>query len=96
MRSEIRDLTPDAPYEFINDAEYPIHAEYASITARGVEQCTVMVDGAVVDRVYAGAGGSHSWWRAAGGPLTPNPIEPGGTLKITVSGPAAFRVDWPE
>lgn len=68
---------------------------YASLTAPELVRCEVWVDGRLHDVVYAGAGGSHSWWTYGGGKLLPQQgLRPGQRLEILVDGPAALRVDW--
>jgi len=72
---------------------------YASITAPQVVECRVYVDDDLLDIVYAGAGGSHSWWTNGGGKLFPpdrypQGLPPGSTLRVEVSAEAAFRIDW--
>lgn len=76
-----------------NELKTPIGIRYASVTAPGVVKCSVLVDGDLVDEVWAGNGSSHSWWENAGGPLCP-PLQPGQTLAVDVSGPASVRVDF--
>lgn len=94
------DIGEDKPiYEYTNDTDEVFEPRYASITARTVVACIVFVvapDGNtnVVDYVFAGNGGSHSWWKEAGGGLLKYPLKPGYTLRVEVSGPAAFRIDW--
>lgn len=85
-------------YERKNEKDAALDVLYASITAPAVVRCEVRIDEDIVDVVYAGAGGSHSWWAQAGGKLIPIPngLAPGKTLRILVSGPAAFRIDWYE
>lgn len=65
---------------------------YASITARTVVRCEVYLDDDLIDVVYAGAGGSHSWWAGASAPMTPA-LKVGQKVKVIVDGPAAFRID---
>jgi hypothetical protein len=83
-------------YIYKNDTEHVQHAEYAHITAPGIIQCDVLVDELLVDRVWAGAGGSHSWWTGAGGRFLPSGLQPGQTVTVTLSGPGALRLDWYE
>lgn len=85
--------------EVKNTSEYYWDVLYASITARVVIECKVFVDEDMIDLVYAGAGGSHSWWTNGGGKLFPPDIypqglPPGKTLRVEVSTEAAFRIDW--
>lgn len=81
-------------YACVNETDSPIQCEYACVTAPSVIECAVTIDGELVDLVYAGNGGSHSWWTAAGGRLMCRPLPPGGTLEVRLSGPGAFRIDW--
>jgi hypothetical protein len=90
-------LAPGQPYRFRNDGDSPRDVGYASLTAPTVIRCEVRIDGELWDAVYAGAGGSHSWWTSAGGKLLPHQgLLPGQELQVTTDGPAAFRVDWLE
>jgi hypothetical protein len=81
-------------YEYTNDTDTSVQPEYACVTAREVIECDVEIDDVLIDRVYAGSGGSHSWWTAAGGRLMRYPLNPGQTLRIRLGGPGAFRIDW--
>jgi hypothetical protein len=96
----ISELTlPGLIYEYTNTGAAPRNVRYASITAPGVVRCEVSVNSEVIEIVFAGQGGSHSWWQQAGGPLLPpdrfpNGLPPNSTLQIWSSGPAALRVDW--
>lgn len=81
-------------YEYTNDGEASVQPEYASVTAPEVITCVVTIDGTVTEKVYAGAGGSHSWWTAAGGRFLRYPLKPGQTLRVALSGEGAFRIDW--
>jgi hypothetical protein len=83
-------------YEYTNDTEGPVQCEYACVTAPKVRRCVVKIDGRVVDIVFAGAGGSHSWWTAAGGRILPRTLFPGSKLTVTLDGKGAFRIDWYE
>jgi hypothetical protein len=65
---------------------------YACITAPGIVRCEVFLDNVLIDVVFAGVGGSHSWWAGASAPLV-KPMQKGQKLKVVVSGPSAFRVD---
>ena len=77
-----------------NDTGKMLDTSYASFTAPVVVKCVVKIDGQIIDTIYAGAGGSHSWWTAAQGKLLPHGLKPDETLVITADGPAALRVDW--
>ena len=85
---------PGVIYEFTNDSELTADVDYASITAPAVVRCNVAIDGKIIETVFAGAGGSHSWWTAAGGKLLRHGLTPGSRLTVEVSGHAAFRIDW--
>jgi hypothetical protein len=65
---------------------------YASLTAPAVVRCEVYLEDKLVDVVFAGAGGSHSWWAGASAPLV-KIMQKGQRLKVVVDGPAAFRID---
>ena len=81
-------------WDFTNTGETAREIRYASLTAPNVVRCDVRLDDTLVDVVYAGAGGSHSWWGAGNGPLIPDgTLRPGQRVVVTVDGPAAFRVD---
>jgi hypothetical protein len=73
---------------------------YASVTASHVVKCEVFIDDDLIDCVWAGGGGSHSWWGYGGiGKLVPpdrypNGIPAGKTLKLICSADAALRVDF--
>lgn len=81
--------------DLLNESDAPMDAVAASITAAGVVRCDIAVDGERVDCVYAGNGGSHTWWTQGGNKLLPHGgLQPGQRLEITVDGPAALRIDW--
>lgn len=85
--------------ELTNEREVPRDVVYASVTAREVVRVEVRVDDDLVDVVWVGAGGSHSWWTNGGGKLFPpdrfpNGLPPGSTLRVHSNGEAAFRIDW--
>ncbi len=80
--------------EIVNDEEVVREPRYACVTAPKIIACHVSVDGTLVDKVYAGNGGSHSWWKEAGGGLLKYPLKQGQALKIEFSGECAFRIDW--
>lgn len=83
--------------DITNDTAGHIDCSYASLTAPKVVCCEVRIEGRLHDVVYAGNGGSHSWWAQAGGKLLDhNGLDPGQRLTITVTGPAALRIDWVE
>ena len=83
-------------YEYTNQLETSVDIEYASFTAPIVTKCIITIDNNVVDTVWAGAGGSHSWWHLAGGRLLRYPLKPKQTLKVVLSGIGAFRISWYE
>lgn len=67
-----------------------LYFPYASFSAALVVKCVVkrIKPGPPpvtedVDTVFAGAGGSHSWWDGAGGPLLDSPLLPGEQLLFT-------------
>jgi len=66
---------------------------YASVTAPSIVRCEVYLNDEIYDIVYAGAGGSHSWWAGAAAPLC-RPLTKGDKIRVKVSGPAAFRIDF--
>ena len=80
--------------DYTNEGTLQQDPSYACITAPLVVRCDVIVDGITVDTVWAGGGGSHSWWTMAGGKLLRHGLNPGQRLQIKTSGPAAFRIDW--
>lgn len=83
--------------EITNDGEGYMDVLYASVTAPEIVRIEVYVGDDLHDVVYAGAGGSHSWWMNAGGKLLDhNGLDPGQTLTITTSGKCALRLDWVE
>lgn len=89
--------TPDkggVVYEYVNANDVSVDVEYASVTAPKVVRCDVTVDGRAVDTVWAGGGGSHSWWALAGGRFLRHPLKPGQTLRVKLSGKGAFRIGW--
>ena len=81
-----------------NTSEEPWDVVYASLTAPELVCLELFIDDVLVEVVYAGAGGSHSWWTQGGGKFIPqdypNGLPPGSTLSAKVSGAAALRVDW--
>lgn len=81
--------------DHVNKTELSQDTSYASLTAPKVVRCVVTIDDEVIETVFAGAGGSHSWWTGAGGKLLPaQGLRPRERLVITVDGPAALRVEW--
>jgi hypothetical protein len=86
-------------FEFKNEGETFREVAYVSVTAADITKFVVRIDETLIDIVYAGAGGSHSWWEASGGKLMPfdkfpNRIPPGSTLAIEADkNDAAIRVD---
>ena len=90
---------PQVLVDYTHEKRIPRDVSYASLTAPQVVRCDVEVDGQVVDTVWAGAGGSHSWWTPAGGKFLPPDVAPSGLakgqrLRVIVSGPCALRLDW--
>lgn len=86
---------PGTVLEVTNDTDSYMDVLYASVTARKIMCLRVFIGDRLHDCVFAGAGGSHSWWMNAGGKLLDhNGLDPGETLKITCDGPCAFRIDW--
>lgn len=86
-------------FEFKNDRNVPRDVVYASVTAPEIVRCEVWIGKNIVDVVYAGSGGSHSWWTQGGGKLIPidrypHGIPPGEVLKIKTDKHAAIRVDF--
>lgn len=81
--------------EYTHTGERNRDTQSASLTARGVVRCEVRVDNELIDVVYAGQGGSHTWWTMGGNKLLPiHGLFPGQTLKVTADGRAAFRIEW--
>ena len=81
-------------YEAINNGDAVCECRYACLTAPKIVKAVVSVDGTVLDTVFAGNGGSHSWWQPAGGGLLKHPLKIGQTLRIEFSDECAFRIDW--
>jgi len=79
-----------------------LYIPYASFTAALVAKAVVQLTRnlgsmEVIDTVFAGAGGTHSWWEGAGGPLLEGlPLQPGDKLEVIVTAPSvtevAFRI----
>lgn len=68
---------------------------YASVTAPEIVHLRIFIDDELWESVYAGNGGSHSWWQNAGGKLLNHTgLDPGQTLRIECDGPCAVRLDW--
>ena len=65
---------------------------YASVTAPSIVRCEVRRGDKIVDIVFAGAGGSHSWWAGAAAPMMRDLLK-GEKIEVSVDGPAAFRID---
>lgn len=84
---------PGRVFEFKPDPDrVPQHINYASVTAPGIVRVEVRVSGKIVDVVYAGNGGSHSWWASGGGPLC-EALGAEDVLEVFASGKCAFRFD---
>jgi hypothetical protein len=87
-------------FEYRNTSNSPLDVIYASVTALEVARFEISVDDEIIDVVYAGNGGSHSWWSQGGGKLIPskyfpNGLPPNSTLRIRSNKKtAAIRVDW--
>ncbi len=81
--------------DYVNDTEAARFIPYASVTAPQLVRVEVWVDGERVDAVYAGNGGSHSWWASSGGCLVPSgSLLRGQRLRVIADHPCAFRLDW--
>jgi hypothetical protein len=99
-RTKEGDKFPLVLVDHVNENDQAQDTLYASLTAPGVVACEVRVDDVLVDLVYAGNGGSHSWWAQAGGKFFPPSVGhggglvPGARLIVRVSGPCALRIDW--
>jgi hypothetical protein len=94
-----QDGNPFVLVDYTNDSDAPRDIYYASLTAPRVVRCEIYIDDVLIELVYAGNGGSHSWWSAAGGKFFPpdkalHGLQPGATLKVIVDGPCAMRIDW--
>jgi hypothetical protein len=83
-------------YEYTNDTDKSFQPEYAEFTAPRVCFCRATIDGHQVVKAWAGGGGAHSWWVAAGGRFFRYPLKPKQTLKIELSDEGAIRIDWYE
>lgn len=81
-------------YFVTNEDEASCEPRYACVTAPVVIKVRVTVDGTLVDQIWAGNGGSHSWWKEAGGGLLKYPLKPGQTLGFHCDGECAVRIDW--
>ncbi len=83
-----------------NEGDKHVDVLYASVTAQKIVKCEVFIDDTLIDCVFAGNGGSHSWWGYGGiGKLIPpdrypNGIPQGSTLRMVCSDEAAMRVDF--
>lgn len=82
-------------YRYHNNTESSHQPEYVEFTAPHVCALVAKVDGVVVVKAWAGAGGAHSWWTAAGGRFLRYPLKPGQTLTVEIEG-GAVRMDWYE
>jgi len=91
MIADIGALLGGTAWDYTNQSSASQEVVYASLTAPAVVKATVTLNGATVDIVYAGAGGTHSWWRGSSGGLLPMPLAPGDRVVVSVSGPCAFR-----
>lgn len=83
-------------FRYKNETVLSYQPEYVEFTAPKVCCLTAKVDGELVVKAWAGGGGAHSWWTAAGGRFLRYPLKPGQTLEIELSGEGAARVDWYE
>ena len=81
-------------YEYTNDTDNSVTLEYVEFTAPKVECLTATIDGVLTVKAWAGAGGAHSWWAAAGGRFMRYPLKVGQTLQLVLSGEGAVRLDW--
>ena len=91
-------IVTDGPGEVIsvtNDTALYMDVLYASVTAPTVTKIEVYLGERLHEVVFAGNGGSHSWWLNAGGKLLDhNGLDPGQTMRIVSDGPCALRLDW--
>lgn len=83
-------------FRYTNDEENSVNVEYVEFTAPEVCLLQASVDGVLCVKAWAGAGGAHSWWTAAGGRFMRYPLKQGQTLSIVLSGMGAVRLDWYE
>lgn len=67
--------------------------EFASASSPDPAIVTVTQRGLTVDKVFLGAGSTHSWWNS--NPLIGRPISKGDVFVVEITGPAALRLDWP-
>lgn len=81
-------------FQYTNDTDNSVQLEYVEFTAPQVCCLTAEIDGTLVKKCWAGAGGAHSWWTAAGGRFLRFPLKVGQTLTISLSGEGAVRMDW--
>ena len=90
---------PQVLVDYTHEGRTARDVTYASLTAPEVVRCDIEIDGNIVDTVWAGGGGSHSWWTGAGGKFLPPSVAPSGLSKgqrllVVVTGPCALRIDW--
>ena len=87
---------PGIAYRWRNDGREHMGCMFSCFTAKVVTECVIKVDEHIVDGIFAGAGGSHSWWFNAGGGLLRYGLKPGQEIVVEIveGGPAWFRIDW--
>ena len=83
-------------YEYGHNGVTPVQPEYVEFTAPQVCCLTVTVDGTLCTKAWAGAGGAHSWWTAAGGRFLRYPLKKGQLLRVFLDKQGAVRIDWYE
>lgn len=91
---EIQDPNGGVVFEYTNTTGRAMQDVYSCVTAPIVVRCDVELNDEIVDTVWAGAGGSHSWWLMAGGGMLRKTLNPGDTVRVKLDGPGALRIDW--
>lgn len=89
------DVLGPSVYEYTNNGETSVQPEYVEFSAPDVELLHAEIDGHEIVHTWAGGGGNHSWWSAAGGRFMRYPLKPGQKLTIELTG-GAVRIDWYE
>ena len=93
MVTEVIAALGGTAWDYTNTTSVTQEIVYASLTAPAVVRCAITLNGTIVETVFAGAGGSHSWWRGSSSGLLAGPLQPGDRVVVTVNGPSAFRAD---
>lgn len=92
-------------YDYTHDGgeeQRSVQPEYVELTAPYVVMLEATVFnagddvGRVVAKAWAGAGGAHSWWTAAGGRFLRYPLKHGQRLVISLDGVGSVTIHWYE